>query len=141
MVLTVLVALLAAQPPAVIGPPVPPPRPTRQQDCSDQPGPDGEMVVCGERYDENSPYRIPREFRGERSDDDVNSSWAARVNDEEAIGRFGDGFSASTSAQAAQRQRDCKYRADRQIAQGRRPDCGARSRRDSPDDYRRRSGQ
>lgn len=96
------------------------------------------MVVTGERYDEDSPYRIPREFRNERSDDNRHASWTARINDEEAVGRFGDQFSGPGGYLAGSRQRDCQWRAERQEQQGRRPDCGRRDRPDSPDDWRRR---
>lgn len=121
--------------PAVVGPPAPAaPRPESEE----QPGEDGEMVVTGERYDENSPYRVPMQFRNQRSDDDRDASWTARINDEEAVARFGDQTVGPFGYLQRGRQRDCEWRAARQEAQGRRPDCGARNRPNAPDDWQRR---
>lgn len=130
--------LMLTMQPAVVGPPAPPPRRPPGQECTGEPGPDGEMVVCGERYDENSPYRVPQQFRNQRSDDDRDASWTARINDEEAMARFGDQTVGPFGYLQGRRQRECEWRAERQEAQGRRPDCGARNRPDQPDDWRRR---
>lgn len=134
----ILAALLLsiAQPPVQVGPPVPPP--PRPRASEDPPGEEGEIVVRGERYDENSPYRVPQQFRNQRSDEDRHSSWTSRVNDEEAAARFGDQTVGPGGWLQGSRQRECQWRAERQIAQGRRPDCGARSRPDAPDDRERR---
>ncbi len=99
-----------------------------------------DLVVTGERYDENSPYRVPMQFRNQRSDDDRDASWTSRVNDEEAVQRFGSQTVGQSGWLQGSRQRECEWRAERQMAQGRRPDCGARSRPNSDDDWRRRSG-
>lgn len=138
--------------PAVVGPPVPPqigppaPAPARPRtpDAAEEgaedgpPGEDGEMVVTGERYDENSPYRVPMQFRNLRSDDDRDASSTARINDQEALERFGSQTVGPFGYLQAGRQRDCEWRAARQEAQGRRPDCGARSRPNQVDDWQRR---
>ena len=133
-----LAALLiqTAQPPAQVGPPVPPP--TRTPAREDPPAEEGEIVVEGERYDENSPYRVPMQFRNQRSDDDRDASWTARVNDEEAVARYSDQVSGPGGYLRGSRERECQWRVERQLAQGRRPDCGARNRPDAPDDYLRR---
>ena len=62
------------------------PGPTREQACPEQEGED--VVVCGRPYDENSPFRVPRQFRGQRSDDDRHASWEARWRDEQILGAF-----------------------------------------------------
>ena len=152
VILAAALALLAQ--PAVVGPPAPAqigppaPAPVRPRPAEgvqegaeeEQPGEDGEMVVTGERYDENSPYRVPMQFRNQRSDDDRDASWTSRVNDEEAVQRFGSQTVGQSGWLQGSRQRECEWRAERQMAQGRRPDCGARSRPNSDDDWRRRSG-
>lgn len=95
------------------------------------------MVVTGERYDENSPYRVPQQFRNLRSDDDRDASSTARINDLESLERFGSQTVGQHGWMQGSRQRECQWRAERQMAQGRRPDCGARLRPDSDDDWRR----
>ncbi|MGZ8334319.1 MAG: hypothetical protein ACXWUZ_14395 [Allosphingosinicella sp.] len=136
------VALLAAlflQNALVAGPAEPyrvTPRATRQQSCPEQDGED--IVVCGQRYDENSPFRIPPQFRDQRSDDDRHASWEARQRDEQIVGGFsGQTLGPSGYLQAA-RQRDCGWRAERQSLQGRRPDCGRQHRPDDVADWQRR---
>ena len=127
--------------PAMVGPPAPvAPRPRTEGEEPPEEGEDGEMVVTGERYDENSPYRVPMQFRNQRSDDDQDASWTSRVNDEEAVQRFGSQTVGQSGWLQGSRQRECQWRAERQMAQGRRPDCGARSRPNSDDDWQRRSG-
>lgn len=125
--------------PAQIGPPVPPPPPVRRRECSDQPPAEGEeIVVCGEVYDENSPYRVPQQFRNQRTHDDVAASWTSRVNDEESVQRFSSQNVGAGGASQHSRQVDCQWRAARQEAQGRRPDCGARVRPNEATDWQRR---
>ena len=146
--------LLLLDQPAVVGPPVPvqigppapaPVRPRPPEGAEgaegEPPGEDGEMVVTGERYDENSPYRVPMQFRNLRSDDDRDASSTARINDLESLERFGSQTVGPFGYLQAGRQRDCEWRAARQQAQGRRPDCGARNRPNAPDDWQRRSGE
>lgn len=142
----ILFALLAVstQPAPVVGPPAPvvdPPAPAPRASrppCPEQPVVGEEIVVCGERYDENSPYRVPQQFRNQRSDEDSHASWTARVNDEEAVGRFSDQTVGPFGYLQRSRQRDCEWRAARQEARGRRPDCGVRNRPDQPTDWQRR---
>jgi len=109
---------------------------TRQQACPEQEGED--IVVCGQGYDENSPFRVPRQFRDQRSDDDRHASWEARQRDEQMVGSFsGQALGPSGYLQAA-RARDCGWRAERQSLQGRRPDCGRQHRSDDVADWQRR---
>jgi len=143
--------LLLAQPavvgppaPAMVGPPAPagvgaPPPPVQPRpEGEEPPEEEGEMVVRGERYDENSPYRVPQQFRNQRSDEDRDASWTARINDEEAMGRFDNQTVGQGGGLRALRQQECQWRAERQQAQGRRPDCGVRSRPNRADDWERR---
>ena len=52
-------------------------------------GGEGEVIICGRRPD-NDRYRIPRELRDEVSADDPEStSWAARAQSLEYVGRTG----------------------------------------------------
>ncbi|MGZ8361682.1 MAG: hypothetical protein ACXWUX_14280 [Allosphingosinicella sp.] len=138
MSVALLSALLlqASLPAPVLAPArvVPPPR--REQACPEQDGED--VVVCGRRYDENSPFRIPPQFRGQRSDDDRHASWEARWRDEQILGSFsGQTLGPSGYLQRA-RERDCGWRTERQVAQGRRPDCGRQHRPDDVSDWERR---
>ena len=128
--------LLAALQPAEFGPPVPPARVTPERDCRSSDDPD-EIVVCGESS-ENSPYRIPQEFRNQRSDEDRHASWTARVQDEESVARFDDQVTGGGGYLRNSLQRDCQWRAARQEAQGRRPDCTRRVRPDEATDWQRR---
>jgi hypothetical protein len=114
--------LATLQPPGQIGPPVPPP--ARPRTSEETPPEDGEIVVRGERYDENSPYRVPMQFRNQRSDEDRHASWDARWRDEEALGRFSDQTVGPFGALQRSRQTDCEWRAARQEMRGERPDCG-----------------
>jgi hypothetical protein len=69
-------AVAGAQP--QVGPVLP--RVTEKPDCKERQN-DEEIVVCGERYDEDSPYRIPRELRNRGPVEDRHQSWDARVRD------------------------------------------------------------
>ena len=112
------------------------PRPTRQRICPEQQ--DEDVVVCARPYDENSPFRLPQQFRAQRSDDDRHASWEARWRDEQIIG----GYSGQTLGPSGYllnaRERDCDWRSERQVLQGRRPDCGRRHRPDDAEDWQRR---
>jgi hypothetical protein len=120
-----------------VGPPAPPPA-SPQRECGENPADDGEIVVCGRRYDEDSPYRIPRELRGRGQIEQRHQSWDARVRDLESL----DQYSSQTVGQFGYlqnaQQRDCEYRAARQQAQGRQIDCTRRVRPDEPTDWQRR---
>lgn len=137
-------AVVGPPAPPQIGPPAPAPARPRTSDAAEEgaedapPGESEEMVVTGERYDENSPYRVPMQFRNQRSDDDRDASWSARINDEEAMARFDNQTVGQGGGMRALRQQECQWRAERQQAQGRRPDCGARSRPNRADDWERR---
>jgi hypothetical protein len=130
------IATLSAQTAAANpAPPVPepPPRP-----CRAGPAGDGEIVVCGRPYDENSPYRIPTEFRDRPSHDDADASWDPRWRDEEAVARFGGQTVGPFGYLQRGRQMHCNWLAERQEAQGRRPDCGLKPRPDDQADWQRR---
>lgn len=97
--------------------------------------------MCGRRG-EDSPYRIPEPFRNQRSDDDAHASWDARWRDEQELARFSDQNVGPFGYLRRGREMYCGWLADRQIAQGRRPDCGRRPRpNDEADDWRRRTGE
>lgn len=139
--LTALTLGAQAQPaqPTLMGPIVP--RARSQRTC-EQPDPDSqgsdEIVVCGQDS-ENSPYRIPRALRQRQNQiEDSGMSWDARTRDMEAMERFSSQNVGPSGISQRSRQIDCEYRVARQIAQGRQPDCGARSRRDQPTDWQRR---
>lgn len=112
------------------------PRSTRPQPCPDEQGED--IVVCGQRYDENSSFRIPQELRNQRSDEDRHASWEARWRDEQIVGSFASQSVGPSGFMQANRERDCQWRAERQTLQGRRPDCGRRNRPDDVSDWQRR---
>jgi hypothetical protein len=52
-------------------------------------GPDGDIIICGRRP-ERERYRIPQELReGARTEDPESTSWAARAESLEYVGRTG----------------------------------------------------
>lgn len=125
----------APEQPTLMGPVVPRPVVTQRQ-C-EEPDPNSEeMLVCGQRGD-NSPYRIPRELRNQGIVEDSEMSWDARTRDMEAVERFSSANVGPSGMTQNARQRDCEWRAARQIAQGRQPDCGRRDRRDTGRDWER----
>ncbi|HEY0114293.1 MAG TPA: hypothetical protein VGB54_01095, partial [Allosphingosinicella sp.] len=94
-------------------------------ECRDRRGSEeGEIVVCGQTYDENSPYRIPREFRGRGLTEDRHISWDTRTRDQEALERFSNQNSGPSGIYRHSRQVDCEWRVARQQLRGERPDCG-----------------
>ncbi len=118
-------ASLSAQPvgpPAPIGPPVP--RIVQPEQKCPEPGQgnDEDIVVCGDRP-ENSPYRVPRQFRNLRSDDDRDASHAARQQDLNSLERFSSQTVGPGGYLQQSQQRDCAWRAERQAMRGERPDC------------------
>lgn len=123
-----------AQPP-VVGPPAPI---TAQPECEPSDPDAEEIVVCGERYDEDSPYRIPRALRERGQIDQQNHSWDARVRDLESLDQFGSQTVGPFGYMQNSRQRDCEWRAARQQAQGRQADCTRKARPDAPTDWQRR---
>jgi len=141
--LLVATLIFSSAQPAQIGPPVPVTRAAPVRECRDEPA-EGEpaegeeIVVCGERYDENSPYRVPQQFRDQPSDDDAHASWDARWRDEEALGRFSDQMTGGSGYLQRSQQQRCEWLAARQQAQGRRPDCGRKPRPDAATDWQRR---
>jgi hypothetical protein len=138
--LTAAVSLLIAAPAALAQPPlVGPPAPTAPKPKCVPSAPDAEeIVVCGERYDEDSPYRIPRELRERGQIDQQDQSWDARVRDLESLDQYGSQTVGPFGYMQNSRQRDCEYRADRQRAQGRQIDCTRKLRPDDPADWQRR---
>jgi hypothetical protein len=130
----------AAQPataprPSLVGPVVPRPTVTRRQ-CENPDPSAEELLVCGQRSD-NSPYRIPNELRNQGIVEDRDMSWDARTRDMEAVERFSSANVGPSGMSQNSRRRDCEWRAARQVAQGRQPDCGSRSRPDSDTDWQR----
>lgn len=116
---------LTAQPgPEIAGPPVP--RIVQRQECRQSDDPD-EVVVCGQDH-ENSPYRIPRELRDTGEVSDEHASFDAQTRDLEALERFSGQNIGHSGMSQHSRQVDCEWRAARQVAAGRRPDCGRRRR-------------
>jgi len=122
-----LVAQTAVQPaapapaaPEVAGPPLP--RIVQRQRCQASDDPD-EVVVCGQNQ-ENSPYRIPRELRDTGEVTDENASFDAQTRDLESLERFSGQNVGHQGIAQRSRQVDCEWRAARQVAAGRRPDCG-----------------
>ena len=106
----------SAQP---IGPPAPI---TGRPKCEpSQPGND-EVVVCGQSQ-ENSPYRVPKQFRGIETHDDADASHAARQSDMAAVERHGSQNVGQFGYLQKSREIDCQWRAERQVARGERPDC------------------
>ena len=134
--LFLLIAEAGAQ---TIGPPVPQRIVPQQQRCSEQAQPTNseEIVVCGQSP-ENSPYRVPPQFRNLPTDDDAEASWDARTRDAEAVERFSNQTIGGSGAMQRTAQDRCRWLAERQVAQGRRPDCGRRLRPDSDTDWQRR---
>jgi len=119
-----------------IGPIVP--QTANPKPCAQAPADDEEIVVCGERYDEDSPYRIPRELRERGQIADRDASWDARVRDLESIDRYSSQTVGPFGYLQNSQQRDCEYRAARQQAQGRQMDCTRKVRPDEPTDWQRR---
>jgi hypothetical protein len=119
-----------------IGPIVPPI--TQKPKCAERPADDEEIVVCGERYDEDSPYRIPRELRDRGPVEDRQMSWDARVRDMESVDRYSSQTVGQFGYLQHSRQVDCEWRAARQERQGRQPDCTRRVVPDKPTDWQRR---
>lgn len=125
---------LAAQAP---GPSLP--RFTAEPTCPAEGAADSEeIVVCGRRNEEDSPYRVPRELRDAGPIEDRHAAWGARVRDEQSLGRFSDQTVGPFGYLQRSRQMDCEWRAARQIAQGRQPDCTMRVGPDQPTDWQRR---
>jgi len=110
--------------PEMSGPPVP--RIVQRQRCQQSDDPD-EVVVCGQDH-ENSPYRIPRELRDTGEISDEHASFDAQTRDLEALERFSSQNIGHQGIAQHSRQVDCEWRAARQVAAGRRPDCGRRRR-------------
>lgn len=132
--LTALLLTLLQPPPDPVDPRiqiVPP-----QRDCAPGSSPD-EIVVCGDRG-EDSPYRIAPEFRDIPSGDDRHVSRSTRVWDQDVAAGYEDQVSGPFAYMRYSRAQDCQWRVARQELQGRRPDCRARIRPDSPTDWQRR---
>jgi hypothetical protein len=126
---------------AIMGPPSPlgPPAPiTAKPDCPPPDPNSEEIVVCGERYDEDSPYRIPRELRDRGPVDDRQQSWDARVRDMESVDQYSSQTVGPWGYLQSSRQRNCEWLADRQLAQGRQPDCTRKPRPNEATDWQRR---
>jgi hypothetical protein len=127
--------LVHAQP--VVGPPAPAkPKP----DCKPSDPDSNEIVVCGERepYDEDSPYRIPRELRNRGPVEDRHQSWDARVRDLESAEQWSSQTVGPFGYMQRTRQQNCEWLAERQLAQGRQPDCTRKPRPNDPADWQRR---
>ncbi|WP_166039623.1 hypothetical protein [Sphingosinicella sp. YJ22] len=132
LALVIAAETLSAQPaapsavagPEVAGPPLP--RIVQRQRCQASDDPD-EVVVCGQSQ-ENSPYRIPRELRDTGEVRDEHASFDAQTRDMEALERFSSQNIGHSGMSQHSRQVDCEWRAARQVAAGRRPDCGRRRR-------------
>jgi hypothetical protein len=119
-----------------VGPPAP--QITEKPRCEPSGDDDEEIVVCGERYDENSPYRIPRQFRDREPEiADRDASFAARQRDMNSVEQYSSQTIGSGGWTQQSRQRECEWRADRQRAQGRQPDCTRRVRPDEATDWQR----
>ena len=102
-----------------IGPPVPI---TGRPKCEPAPAGSQEVVVCGQSQ-ENSPYRVPKQFRGIETHDDADASHAARQQDMAAVERYGSQNVGQFGYLQKSREIDCQWRAERQVARGERPDC------------------
>ena len=139
LILSAIVPLFAAAPAAnaqaVVGPPAPI---TAKPDCPPPDPGSEEIVVCGERYDEDSPYRIPRELRNRGPVEDRHQSWDARVRDLESVEQYSSQTVGPWGYLQNSRQRNCEWLADRQLAQGRQPDCTRKPRPNDPADWQRR---
>jgi hypothetical protein len=131
-----LLLLIAGVPAAgqIVGPPLP--RITPQPGCKQTPAGADEIVVCGEGG-EDSPLRIPREFRNRETFEDRHASRSSRVWDENSLDRFSSQTSGPFGYLQYSRQLGCQGLAARQEAQGRRPDCGAKARPDEATDWQR----
>jgi hypothetical protein len=125
----------AAQTVGPVGPPAPV---TAKPKCQPSAPDDEEIVVCGERYDENSPYRVPQQFRNQRSDDDRDASFAARQRDLNVAEQWSSQNIGASGGLQNIKQRECEWRVARQEAQGRRPDCTRRNRPDEATDWQQR---
>ena len=125
----VAAALLGVQAVAAqqqMGPPAPLPKVIPDQRCREpdpNADPEEEIVVCGQNPD-NSPYRIPRELRDTGVIEDRHVSWDTQIRDAESLERFSGQTIGAAGLNHHSRQVDCEWRAARQIAAGRRPDCG-----------------
>jgi hypothetical protein len=110
------------QPPAgPVGPALP--RITQDRGCDQPATGSNEIVVCGESS-EDSPYRIPKEFRGQGLIEDRHASWDTRIRDQEALERFSNQNIGPSGITQHSRQVDCQWRVARQEMRGERPDCG-----------------
>jgi hypothetical protein len=127
---------LLSQQPGMIGPPAQTPIVPPRRDCAADADPD-EIVVCGET-NEDSPYRVPREFRNMPSDLDGDASASTRIWDNDTVLRYEDQVSGPFAYMNYGRQLDCQWRVAQQERQGRRPDCRARIKPDEPTDWQRR---
>jgi hypothetical protein len=121
-----------------IGPALPRITKPPQPKCEENPADGEEIVVCGQRYDEDSPYRIPRELRNRGPVDDRQQSWDARVRDMESVDRYSSQTVGPFGYLQRSEQMKCEWLADRQLAQGRQPDCTRKPRPDAPTDWQRR---
>lgn len=130
-------ASVAAQP-QTMGPVLPRVVPERRCPEPDPNAPSDEIVVCGERTTDDSPYRIPRALRDSGPVRDQDASWDARTRDMESLERFSSQNVGPSGMTQRSRQVDCEWRAARQLAQGRQPDCTRRTVPDSPTDWQRR---
>jgi hypothetical protein len=81
--------------------------------------------------------RIPRQFRGIATHNDADASLAARTRDMDSIEQFANQTSGPSAYLNRSRQQRCEWVAERQIAQGRRPDCTRRNRQNEAADYSR----
>jgi hypothetical protein len=120
--LPIVMLMLAAVQPVRSAPPLQVPIVPPERDCSPAEDPD-EIVVCGESS-EDSPYRVPQQFRNQRSDADRDASWDARIRDQEALERFSNQTDGPFGVYRQSRELDCQWRAARQELRGERPDCG-----------------
>ena len=132
---SLLIGVPAAQAQPVVGPPAPI---TPKPECKPSKPGDEEIVVCGERYDPDSPYRIPRELRNRGPVDDRQMSWDARVRDLDSVTQYGSQTVGPFGYMQRSRQQNCEWLAERQIAQGRQPDCTRKPRPNDPADWQRR---
>ncbi len=116
-----------------------PPAPAKPPPECGESDPDAEeIVVCGERYDEDSPYRIPRELRDRGPVDDRHQSWDARVRDLESVEQYSSQTVGPFGYLQNSRQRNCEWLAERQLSQGRQPDCTRKPRPSEGTDWQRR---
>lgn len=131
--------VFCAAPPAQAQPVIGPPAPiTAQPDCPPPDASSNEIVVCGERYDEDSPYRIPKELRDRGLIDQRHQSWDARVRDLETLDQYSSQTVGPFGYMQRSRQMNCEWLVERQLAQGRQPDCTRKPRPNDPADWQRR---